>query len=82
MLVYHGFNRAKRPEFIDELTLTQDTIEAAISRLYDENRIRQTVEGQYKAIESREELRQFASSMESTKRMFERYGGFNVDTDE
>lgn len=65
----------------DVLDFTRDTIEEAVSRLYEEDRIQKTADGHYQAIESCEELRRFAASMESTKRMFQRYRDCNTDND-
>lgn len=66
----------------DTLGFSRGTIAEAVSRLYEENRIQKTDDGQYRAIESREKLSRFARNMESAKRMFKRHSEYNTDSDD
>lgn len=72
----------KPKELEDELDLPHGTVTTTLTRLYDQGFVGKTADSHYHALEHREDLYRYVSSLDQVQRMFEEeYEDFAANTE-
>lgn len=75
-LLYRDLERVySQQELIDELDASAAKATNALARLHDEHLVKKASEGQYQALDDRDDLKRFAANMGQLRSLFDRYSG-------